>query len=365
MLHAAARGENITCVMLNNGVFGETGGHMSAATVLGQRTKTSLEGRDPVAHGRPILLADLVARLDGAAFVARCAVNSAGTVARTRKALLRALDTQRAGAGFCFVEILTMCPTGWFVETAEAPRYLAERLGAVHFSGVLEGRAGRRRGTSVSRGPAGSIVVNTRRYGTVLAEGLGRELPGETVVACAGRDEVPDDARVLVTLLEDPDTIRDLLVPSIEWVHVLGAGVDGFPFDALAGRPLTCSRGAAATAISEWVMAALLGFAKALPESWIDAPPERWNAADAGDALGRHAGVGRPGGHRHRRRPAGPGLRDGGGGLPAHGRRGTLRGRGDGARARRARWVAPTTSCSPHRPPPRPVTCSTPPRSPP
>ncbi len=47
-------------------------------------------------------------------------------------------NTQRAGAGFSFVEILTMCPTGWFVETAEAPRYLAERLGAVHFSGVLK-----------------------------------------------------------------------------------------------------------------------------------------------------------------------------------------------------------------------------------
>src|SRR5215469_12127604 len=46
VLHAAARGENITCVMLNNGVFGETGGHMTATTVLGQRTKTSLEGRD-------------------------------------------------------------------------------------------------------------------------------------------------------------------------------------------------------------------------------------------------------------------------------------------------------------------------------
>jgi phosphoglycerate dehydrogenase-like enzyme len=143
----------------------------------------------------------------------------------------------------------------------------------------------------VSGGPSGSIVVNTRHYGTVLAEGLGRELPGETVVACAGRDEVPDDARVLVTLLEDPDTIRDLLVPSIEWVHVLGAGVDGFPFDALAGRALTCSRGAAATAISEWVMAALLGFAKALHESWIDAPPERWNSAALGTLSGATLGL--------------------------------------------------------------------------
>jgi 2-oxoglutarate/2-oxoacid ferredoxin oxidoreductase subunit beta len=138
VLHAAARGENITCVMLNNGVFGETGGHMTATTVLGQRTKTSLEGRDPVAHGRPILLADLIARLDGAAYVARGAVHSAGALARTHRALRRAIDTQLAGAGFSFVEILTMCPTGWFIETTEAPGYLAENLGSVHVAGVLK-----------------------------------------------------------------------------------------------------------------------------------------------------------------------------------------------------------------------------------
>ena len=138
VLHAAARGENITCVMLNNGVFGETGGHMTATTVLGQRTKTSLDGRDPIAHGRPILLADLIARLEGTAYVARCAVNSAGELARTHRALRRALDTQLAGAGFSFVEILTMCPTGWFVETTEAPQYLADNLGSVHRAGVLK-----------------------------------------------------------------------------------------------------------------------------------------------------------------------------------------------------------------------------------
>ncbi len=138
VLHAAARGENVTCVMLNNGVFGETGGHMTATTVLGQRTKTSLEGRDPVAHGRPILLADLVARLDGAAYVARCAVNSAGNVALTKKVLRRAVETQVLGLGFSLVEILTMCPTGWVVETPDAPRYLADNLAQVHTGGVLK-----------------------------------------------------------------------------------------------------------------------------------------------------------------------------------------------------------------------------------
>jgi len=138
VLHSAARGESVTCVMLNNGVFGETGGHMTATTVLGQRTKTSLDGRDAAAHGRPILLADLVARLDGAAYVARGAVNSAGNVARTKRMLRRAVETQLRGLGFSLVEILTMCPTGWFVETQDAPHYLHDHLGAVHTGGVLK-----------------------------------------------------------------------------------------------------------------------------------------------------------------------------------------------------------------------------------
>jgi 2-oxoglutarate ferredoxin oxidoreductase subunit beta len=138
VIHAAARGENITCVMLNNGVFGETGGHLTATTVIGQRTKNTLEGRDPAAHGYPILLSNLLAQLEGAAFVARGAVNTAGNVARTKKMLLRALETQVAGAGFSFVEILTMCPTGWFIETQEAPDYLAGNLAPVHATGVLK-----------------------------------------------------------------------------------------------------------------------------------------------------------------------------------------------------------------------------------
>lgn len=138
VLHAAARGERITCLMLNNGVFGETGGHLTATTVIGQRTKNTLDGRDAEHHGHPILLSNLIAQLDGAAYVARGAVNSAGEVARTKKMILRAFEVQRARAGFAFVEILTMCPTGWFIETQEAPDYLATNLGAVHRIGTLK-----------------------------------------------------------------------------------------------------------------------------------------------------------------------------------------------------------------------------------
>ena len=53
VIHTAARGENVTAILLNNGVFGETGGHMTATTVLGQRTKNTLDGRDAEHHGYP------------------------------------------------------------------------------------------------------------------------------------------------------------------------------------------------------------------------------------------------------------------------------------------------------------------------
>jgi 2-oxoglutarate ferredoxin oxidoreductase subunit beta len=138
VIHAAARGERITCVMLNNGVFGETGGHITATTVLGQRTKNTLEGRDGREHGYPIRLSNMLTDLEGVAFVGRTAVNNAGNVARTRKMLQRAFEAQINDEGFSFVEILTMCPTGWFIDTHEAPEYLTDKLAATHSLGVLK-----------------------------------------------------------------------------------------------------------------------------------------------------------------------------------------------------------------------------------
>jgi 2-oxoglutarate/2-oxoacid ferredoxin oxidoreductase subunit beta len=138
VLHTAARGEAVTCILLNNGVFGETGGHMTATSVLGQRTKNSLDGRDAEYHGFPILIGDLVSRLEGAAYVARGSVHNAGSVARTKKMIRRAFETQLRGDGFTFVEVLTMCPTGWFIPTGEGPGYMNETLGEVHVMGELK-----------------------------------------------------------------------------------------------------------------------------------------------------------------------------------------------------------------------------------
>jgi 2-oxoglutarate ferredoxin oxidoreductase subunit beta len=138
ILHTAARGENITALLFNNGVFGDTGGHLTATTVIGQRTKTSLEGRDPQRHGYPIDIGRLLTQIDGAAYVARGAVNTAGMIARTKRMVRRALELQVRGAGFSFVEVLTMCPTGWFVPTPEGPQYLEEAMMARFGIGELK-----------------------------------------------------------------------------------------------------------------------------------------------------------------------------------------------------------------------------------
>ena len=140
VLHTAARGENVTAVLLNNGVFGETGGHMTAATVLGQRTKNTLGGRDAAQHGYPIRISDMVAGLDGAAYVARGSVHNVAGMAATKKMLRRAFASQVEKRGFSMVEILTMCPTGWFVPTVEGPEYMRSTLGQVHGFGELKTR---------------------------------------------------------------------------------------------------------------------------------------------------------------------------------------------------------------------------------
>lgn len=138
VLHTAARAERMTCVLLNNGVFGETGGHMTATTVEGQRTKNTVDGRDPHLHGHPMLIGDLLAQLTGTVYAARGSVHDAGHAAQTRRYLRRAVEHQMAGDGFTFVEVLTMCPTGWFVPSAEAPDYLHETLAGTHLIGELK-----------------------------------------------------------------------------------------------------------------------------------------------------------------------------------------------------------------------------------
>jgi 2-oxoglutarate ferredoxin oxidoreductase subunit beta len=126
IVHAATRGERFTTLMLNNSNFGETGGHMAPTTLVGQRTPSTPNGRDPEVHGYPTKITEMLALLDGAKYVARVAVNKPANIMRAKAAIRKAFEVQLSGEGFSMVEILTACPSGWRLTPVESLKWMDE-----------------------------------------------------------------------------------------------------------------------------------------------------------------------------------------------------------------------------------------------
>ncbi len=129
----------------------------------------------------------------------------------------------------------------------------------------------------------GAVVVNMGRFTEAFVPMLQARLPDERVVGWPADPSEVADADVVATLAIAGETeVASTLLPSVRWVHVLGAGIDGFPLADLGDRVLTCSKGATSTAIAEYVLAVMLAYEKRLPEQWITAPPEAWNVPVGG-----------------------------------------------------------------------------------
>jgi len=120
IVHAAARGENFTNVFVNNGIYGMTGGQMAPTTLAGDRTSTSQSGRDLQKQGHPIRISEMLATLDGVAFIERVSVHDVPNIIKARRAIKKAFEYQLAGKGFTLVEVLSTCPTNWGVTPPEA-----------------------------------------------------------------------------------------------------------------------------------------------------------------------------------------------------------------------------------------------------
>lgn len=137
-LHAANRGENITVIFVNNGVYGMTGGQMAPTTLLDQVTTTTPRGRDSVVAGHPIRVCEVFATLDGSAYLERVAVNKPAAVKKTKKAIAKAFRCQIDGRGFSLVEILSPCPVNWKMTPLEACRYIDEVIAKRFPLGVIK-----------------------------------------------------------------------------------------------------------------------------------------------------------------------------------------------------------------------------------
>ena len=137
IIHAANRGENITVIFVNNGVYGMTGGQMAPTTLLGQKTATSKRGRNTRRDGFPLKISEMVALLPGAAFIERTSVHSPKEILKTKKAIKRAFEAQLDNKGFSMVEVLSMCPTYWGMDPAEATRHIASAVTKTYPLGIL------------------------------------------------------------------------------------------------------------------------------------------------------------------------------------------------------------------------------------
>jgi 2-oxoglutarate ferredoxin oxidoreductase subunit beta len=127
-VHVAARGEKVTTIFINNAIYGMTGGQMAPTTLIGQKTTTSTMGRSSEHAGFPIRMCELLATLDGSAYIARVSVNSPKNIIQAKKAVKRAFETQIKGLGYSMVEVLSHCPTDWHMTPIEAAKWVEERM---------------------------------------------------------------------------------------------------------------------------------------------------------------------------------------------------------------------------------------------
>ena len=128
IIHAANRGEKITVFFVNNAIYGMTGGQMAPTTLVGQKSTTSPWGRRPSNEGFPMHMAELISSLEAPVYVERVALSDNKNIMKARKAVRRALEIQRDGVGFSFVEILSPCPTIWAKDPVEARKWVAETM---------------------------------------------------------------------------------------------------------------------------------------------------------------------------------------------------------------------------------------------
>lgn len=127
-VHAAARGEQIVTIFVNNCIYGMTGGQMAPTTLPGQKTETSPYGRDVATAGYPIRFSEMLAQLDGSYYIERVSMDKVAGVAKTKKAIKKAFQNAIDGKGFNMVEVLSICPTNWGLNTEESLNWLRESM---------------------------------------------------------------------------------------------------------------------------------------------------------------------------------------------------------------------------------------------
>ncbi len=128
IVHAATRGEKITVIFVNNAIYGMTGGQMAPTTLIGQKATTAPRGRDAEVNGYPVRMSEMLATLDGVAYIERVSVHDVRHIMQAKRAIKKAFQAQIEGRGFSMVEVLSTCPTNWGMTPQEALKWLEANM---------------------------------------------------------------------------------------------------------------------------------------------------------------------------------------------------------------------------------------------
>ena len=134
---AAARGENITVIFINNAIYGMTGGQMAPTSLPNQVTQTSPYGRDVSTAGNPIRVSELLNALDGPAYIERVCVDTPKNVRKAKKAIKKAFQNQIDGVGYSFIEVVSTCPTNWGMTPQDAFEWMRVNMLPYYPLGVV------------------------------------------------------------------------------------------------------------------------------------------------------------------------------------------------------------------------------------
>lgn len=125
---AANRGENITVIFVNNGIYGMTGGQLAPTTLVGMKASTVPKGRNPKEHGYPMHMCEILNELTAPRYLVRTSCNNPGNVMKTKDAIKKAFQNQLEGKGFSMVEIVTGCPTNWGMTALESLDFIEDHM---------------------------------------------------------------------------------------------------------------------------------------------------------------------------------------------------------------------------------------------
>lgn len=127
-IHACNRGENITIIFINNGIYGMTGGQMAPTTLEDMKSSTSPDGRDIALNGYPLNITELLAKLPGVCYLTRQSVHTLSSVRKTKKAIKKGFENSMLNKGTSIIEVVSTCSSGWKMTPEKSNQWMVDNM---------------------------------------------------------------------------------------------------------------------------------------------------------------------------------------------------------------------------------------------